>query len=87
MPEHIKCIRCGVCCIQAPACMEGSTDETENGLCSYLTIHEDGYTSCKKYDPVMNIGCMLRHLPGGLYKYNKDEAEQKVKVKLADIIE
>lgn len=86
MPEHIECIRCGVCCIQAPACMEGSTDETENGLCSYLTIHENGFTSCKNYAPVMNTGCMLRRFRE-VYEYNKNEAERRVKVKLANIIE
>ncbi|KKL51420.1 hypothetical protein LCGC14_2295660 [marine sediment metagenome] len=86
MAEYIKCIRCGVCCIQAPACMGGSTDDTKSGLCSYLTIHKDGHTSCKGHTPVMNSGCTLRHL-GEMYEDYKDRAEQKAGVKLTGIIE
>lgn len=85
MAKHIKCIRCGVCCIQAPACMEGSTDDTDNGLCSHLTIHKDGYASCKEYNLVMGGGCMLRRCKE-VYEYNKDQAERKLGIKLVGIV-
>ncbi len=89
-PENPKCIRCGVCCISAPACLEGSTDETETGLCSYLIIHKEGYTSCKYIEGnrnIFNTGCFIRRkeLKQAIYEYHKDQAEKKVEIKLVGL--
>ena len=91
IPEQPKCIRCGVCCITAPACIKGSTEETETGFCSYLTIHKEGYTSCKYIEENGNIfpgGCWMRrkvNLREDIYEHLKDQAEKRVGIKLIGI--
>jgi len=88
--EWPKCIRCGVCCIVA-TCSMGKIDK-KTGICSYLTIHKEGHTSCKyieQHENPFSRGCFLRS-PGALdtmYKYYKDMAEEKVKMKLVGIKE
>ena len=84
--DLVKCIRCGVCCIVAPC---GIAPLNSEGICSFLTIHEDGYTSCKYIEEHGNQfgnGCFLRS-PGNeeIYKYYKDQAERMVGVKLNGI--
>lgn len=83
-PENLKCIRCGVCCLVAP-CNANGWDET--GLCSYLIIHKEGYTSCKYIEEKGNTfskGCSLRRKTNlkGVYKSYKNQAEKKVGIKL-----
>ena len=91
MPKYTKCIRCGVCCISAPACIKGSTDGTETGFCLYLTIYKEGYTSCKYIERNGNVfpgGCFMRrevNLKGEIYKYYKDQAEKRAGIKLIGI--
>lgn len=82
IPKKLECIRCGVCCIVAP-CAE--LDET--GICSQLTIHKEGYTSCKyieKEGLIFSGGCAMRHSEE-VYKYYKEQAEKKVGIKLVGI--
>ncbi len=78
-----KCIRCGVCCICA-TCNVGEESPT-NGLCNYLTIHKEGYTSCKHASENPDLfslfgkGCPIR-IKGtiDIYKVFKAQAELMV---------
>ena len=82
MGSQLKCIRCGVCCIIAP-CDTGERSD-EAGICSDLTIHREGYTSCKYIEKNGNVfggGCFIRRSKE-IYKYYKDEAEKRVGIKL-----
>ena len=87
-PENPKCIRCGVCCLVAEC---GLVDETsEDGTCLYLTIHKEGYTSCKYIKENGNTfggGCFMRSKISlkGVYEYYKDQAEKKVGIKLVGL--
>lgn len=85
--KNLKCIRCGVCCIMAPCCIDGALNKS--GICSYLTIHKEGYTSCrhiKKNGNPFIEGCFLRS-PGfeKIYKHEKAMAEKKAGIKLIGI--
>ncbi len=83
--EKIECIRCGVCCIMAPCCIDGASNE--GGICSYLTIYKEGYTSCKYIKESGNPfpgGCFLRR-SDEIYKYHREEAEKIAGIKLVGI--
>lgn len=83
--KNPKCIRCGVCCISAPCHIDDVSDET--GICSYLTIHKEGYTSCRYIEENVNPfneGCFLRRSKE-VYELHREEAERKVGIKLVGI--
>jgi len=85
IPRPPKCIRCGVCCILAP-CGAGETSD-ETGLCSYLTVYEEGYTSCKhieKYGNLFTGGCFLRSNKE-MYELHREQAEANIGMKLVGI--
>jgi len=85
MPKKVECIRCGVCCILAPCCIDGSV--RKDGICSYLTIYGEGYTSCKyikKNGNIFNSGCFLRRSKE-IYEYHRERAEEKVGIELIGI--
>lgn len=84
-PKNLKCIRCGVCCISAPCHISDVSDGTE--ICSYLTIHKEGYASCRYIEENGNPfsgGCFLRHSKE-VYELYKEGAERKVGIKLVGI--
>lgn len=84
-PKKVKCIRCGVCCIIAPCCIDGSF--RRDGICSYLTIYKEGYTSCryiKKNGNIFNSGCFLRRSKE-VYGHHREEAEGRMGIKLIGI--
>ena len=78
MADTLECIRCGVCCICAP-CSEDCGDP-----CQYLTIHNEGYTTCQlkaKNPQMFEGGCFLR-INDLLYNLHREIAEEKVGIKL-----
>ena len=84
LTNNPKCIRCGVCCIIDP-CSIAQMDKS--GICSFLTIHKEGYTSCKYIEEHGNPfsgGCLLRRYPE-LYEKYKKLAERSIGMKLVGI--
>jgi len=87
MPDKVPCIRCGVCCVNAPCGAWDSESESEIGLCPALIIHEEGHTSCKhimKEGNPFGEGCVIRGFDEG-FVIMKRFAEEKAGVALPGI--